>query len=166
MVGTLLLVLVLIILTTLLLIRTKNSSEKLLETRRELVYSQSQKEKIMEFDDFYKEHQGYFYRTDHLMVDGDAPIEFIQFLEGIDENLESSLEIISISSEPEIREGDEWKSLIFEINFRGEFADLLRVLMEINKSFYLLDFKELEVTENHSEDEFVNALFSMKVFVD
>jgi len=138
----------------------KINSEKIIHQEQELKTLEIQLAGLQKFKAVSREIEETAERIDNLFIDSRVPVDFIRFLENLAEihYLDAS---ISPAASGKLNK-DYWQSLVFQINSRGSFPDLLKFLEKLENGPYLMKIQNLNIIR---EEQGVRAAFSIKVFV-
>lgn len=111
------------------------------------------KKQIQEFESF-KNDTGFYKlnleEIETLFVDGETPIDFIQFLEKQSEELGILIKISPITIMP--KESDLWKNLGFRVSLTGSFPKCLAFLEKVQLGKWLSDVEKLEISRIAERD--------------
>lgn len=156
-----------------LFISIKKSSEDLISQKQNILALETKIENLEKFQTIYQNLKPNLEKTDSLLIDPKAPIEFISFLETTSLEGQSLIKISpGLSTKTE---KDPWPSLIFQITSTGSFPNFLKFLEKLETSSYLIEISNLNInrlTENEIRlKEFerfalgdVRTTFLIKVF--
>lgn len=146
----------------------KSLSEDISEIKKEAIALEVKKEG---FDTIRKKYEEFISKEieeiNNILIDSEAPVEIIRFLEGAKER--SGVSIIISPFSIKSSEDDLWNSMGFQINISGSSSNFFRFLEEIERSRYLIEIQSLSLRdtvfkEQEIETEGVSANLLIKVF--
>ncbi len=125
----------------------KKNSEKIIEIRRKLIFSE--RESVSDIQSHFDEIKPDLEKIDSLFVDSDAPVEFIEFLEKTSTRSDIFLEINPTSLEKE--ENSIWEGVGFQIKAVGSSENCLRFLEKLEYSLYMTEIQSLSFSKLKKE---------------
>lgn len=127
-----------------------NNVKGFAQMQLELALLQRRAEDITSFQKFHKENLENFQRIERMLVDSEAPIAFIRFLE--ETALNQSLDIDISSGE----------GMSFNLASKGSFPSFLKFLLKMESAPYLISETRLSITRP-AEDDVISANLTIKV---
>ena len=141
----------------------KQESENLISQKRLLAELENKSESLKSFQAAHETHRANLEKIDELFIDGEEPINLIEFLEKEAANFYLSIDIIPVS--PKEVESKPWPSISFRMETEGSFPNFLRFLERLESSKYLLEISSLNLRRLAKESNGdVTASFSMKAY--
>lgn len=142
--GLLLIILAFVFLLILPLFREVKSSAQALKNQQEsLAQLNQQFTGLADLKKDYLSFEEPLTRIEGLFVDPEAPLRFIEFLEGEAQKLGLLLEISSLTLQPS--ETDVWQPLGFQVSVSGPFLGCLQFLEKLELSSWLLHLEALSI---------------------
>lgn len=118
-------------------------SEKLISEKRDFVRLNTDLENIRNFEKITGTYQAQLADLDRLFIASDTPIEFIEFLERIAQDLGFALTIDPKS--PTQDKSDGWPSILFNVSASGSYANFLTLLKKLENSPHLVEIKGVTI---------------------
>ena len=141
----------------------KQESENLISQKRLFAELENKSESLKSFQMVRETHRANLEKIDKLFVDGEEPINLIEFLEKEAANFYLSIDIIPVS--PKEVGSEPWPSISFRMEIEGSFPGFLRFLERLESSQYLLDISNLNLRRLAKESNGdITASFSMKAY--
>lgn len=140
----------------------QKSSQNIIEEKKRLVSLEVQAESLEKFKDSGQDFDQNIEKIDSLFVNGEMPLDFINFLEKIKKDYKLSLKIsIGVIKK---EEKDIWSSITFNINAIGNYDKFMKFLEKIETGPYLTRISDLNLSKGENLND-VEAVFSLKAFV-
>lgn len=158
----LLIVAVLIFIIYPLFLEIQRSSQNIIEQKVKLISLESQNQNLKKFKNSDQIFEQYSIKTDTLFINGEMPLDFINFLEKVkkDYSLSLKMSIGSVSKEAK----DTWSSINFNINVTGDYDKFMKFLEKIETGPYLTEVNNLNLNKGEDKNEILSS-FSLKAFV-
>jgi len=141
----------------------QHNSEILTLQKVKLVELEEKSESLKRFQSTRDIYQANLEKMDRLFVDGEEPVEFIEFLEK-----ESAAFKLTINLTPltlKVGEDDNWPSTSFQIDMTGAFPNFLRFLDRIESSASLVVLSNFSLNKpSKSTNGDIVISFQMKVY--
>lgn len=147
-----------------LFLSIKQNSETLIAQKGTLAELEKRSENIKKFQLTYDIYQTNFKKIDQLFVDGEEPVDFIEFLEKEAARIKLAVDLTPINLKA--GENDFWPSIGFQVDAAGSFQNFLKFLNKIEASPYLIalsDFSLNKPAKNTDGDIVVS--FQMKIYI-
>ena len=123
-----------------------------------------EKENLGRLEESYKSHRSDLDDIETLLVKGDIPVEFVDFLEktAADSNVQINISSLTRKTEKDAL----WQNLFFKMTATGLFVDFLKFLEKLENSPYLIEVLDLNVKETSEAKTSTNVIadLSLKVF--
>ena len=147
-----------------LLGKIKNNSDLLFSEKEKTALLKREKENLEKLKESYKSRSSDLDKIETLLVKGDIPVEFVDFLEktAVDSNVQINISSLTKKTEKD----DPWQNLFFKTTAAGPFVDFLKFLEKLENSPYLIEVLDLNVkkTSEAKTSTGIIADFSLKVF--
>jgi len=121
-------------------------SKEIISNKEKMILLKQEKEEFQKLEEFYNIHQSDFNRIEHLFINPEIPLEFIQFLEQTASSSQIQLEISSMTKNKE--KESLWPSLSFQLSLSGSLSNFLNFLKKIENSPYLIEFIDLNIKKS------------------
>lgn len=143
-----------------LLKEIKESSNELILEKGKLVTLNIEIEKFKQFEKTYKTLQPDFEKSDKLLINYGAPVDFIKFLKKTAGDSNVLIEISTGSSR--LSKKGSWAFLGFQLSLTGSFPDFIKFLKKMESSPYLIEFSNLNLKKAGEGN--VNGNLLLKVY--
>jgi len=141
----------------------KQESENLISQKRLLAELENKSRSLKSFQVAHETYRVNLEKIDELFIDGEEPINLIEFLEKEASNSQLLIDITPVSSK-EV-ESESWPSIGFRMEMEGSFPGFLRFLERLESSQYLLEISNLNLRRLAKESNGdITASFSMKAY--
>jgi hypothetical protein len=152
----------------------RKNSQMTLSEKNKILSMSAEEENTKKAEVLYKSHQSDLDTIGNLLVNSEAPLEFINFLEKNANLCRIHLEISSMTKNTE--KGGPWPSLSLQVLVVGSFSDFLKFLEKLENGPYLIEILGIN-TDLISEEKLMTGEFgklsptdtstilSIKVFV-
>lgn len=130
-----------------LLSSIKNDSQEILNLKEELASLAGQTETFGQLQSKYSNLKNNLAQVDDLLINSEAPIDFIEFLE----NTALSADISADISAANLSSGNPFRTMDFQINFIGAFPDCLRFIEKMENAPYLIEVQSVNATKLSQE---------------
>lgn len=137
----------------------ENSNELILE-KEKLITLNIEIEKFKQFEKTYKTLQPDFEKSDKLLINFGAPVDFVKFLKKTAADSNVSIEISTGSSS--LSKKGSWAFLGFQLSLTGPFPDFIKFLKKMEFSPYLIEFSNLNLKK--IDEDNVSGNLSIKVY--
>lgn len=147
-----------------LLGKIKNDSYRIFSEKEKIASLKWEKGNLERLKESYKSHRSDLDKIETLLVKGDIPVEFIDFLEKT--AAESGIQINISSLTKRMEKDDPWQNLFFKATANGSFVDFLKFLEKLGNSPYLIEILDLNIKKASEikTSTGIIADFSIKVF--
>ena len=116
-----------------------------------------------EFFKFFQIEKENFERIDNLFIDAQTPIDFIQFVEEIADDLNLEVQIRPGTAKKEVP----WPAMDFQLSSIATYPDFLRFVEKLENGPFLLSMQNTSIARERSslekENEAQNVNFSLLV---